>query len=185
MRFPYLLNQPPSYSAVPDNIYHQSDGQLNKVEYFYNRPSLSMLLESISNYSPDFIVFPLYGSTFSAFFNNINFIEVDMIPFFLYATESRINQIVQAPNSAIAPYINYSNANFSLIDSISITGDVYNSINSLSSLTTNYLNGGISIGGSTGSSPIFSSTGLTQPITITLSYLSGFNGITINVTKGG
>ena len=62
---------------------------------------------------------------YSAYFDYIKMYEVDAVPFFLYATESRINQSISAPLSAVAPQINYSDTEFSLIDSINITETLF------------------------------------------------------------
>ena len=55
--------------------------------------------------------------------SNLSFYEVDMIPFFRYATESNIDQAIHSPWSAIAPYIDYSNANYNYIGNIKLTID--------------------------------------------------------------
>jgi hypothetical protein len=58
-------------------------------------------------------------------FKYIKMYEVDAIPFFYYAGEDRINQAIQAPLSAIAPPIDYSDSDFSLIDNINITDTIF------------------------------------------------------------
>src|SRR5690606_29058585 len=53
--------------------------------------------------------------------SNLKFVETDMIPFFLLATQSRINDNILAPYNSTAPQIDYSDSEFSLIDNINIT----------------------------------------------------------------
>jgi len=48
-----------------------------------------------------------------------------MVPFFRYATESRITPYPQFQFSAVAPFIDYSNSEFSLIDNVNITEDSF------------------------------------------------------------
>jgi len=83
-----------------------------KVEYFYSRPELNLYFNEVisgglSNYKYDF--------------EYIKYTEVDMIPFFRYATASRINDLVSGPYMSTAPKINYQDSEFSFIDSIVIT----------------------------------------------------------------
>ena len=61
-------------------------------------------------------------------FTNIKYAELDMIPFFRYATESRINQAILAPFNAVAPFIDYTNSDFSLIDNINITETLFETV---------------------------------------------------------
>ena len=70
----------------------QSSTGANKVEYFYNKQNLEMTIVGLV-------------SPIEVYFDNISFVEVDMIPFFLYATASKIDNGVKLPLSAIAPFI--------------------------------------------------------------------------------
>jgi hypothetical protein len=84
----FLLNEPPDNAPNGfDVIINHADTGVpgNKKEYFYNRDSLQMLFTSLSD--------------FTANFGKISFLESDMIPFFVYATESNINNAIQVPLS--------------------------------------------------------------------------------------
>jgi hypothetical protein len=90
-----------------------------KREYFYNRPEINFWFTELAyGDNPDY----LYE------FDYIKYWTVDQIPFFRYATESRINQSILAPYSSIAPFIDYTDNEFSLIDSINITETVFETV---------------------------------------------------------
>ena len=103
---------------------HAVTTPLVKTEYFFNKHELSLLLFGNGGMNVNI--------------SNLSFTEVDMIPFFRYATESHIDQAIHSPWSAIAPYIDYSNANYNYIGNIQLTtdsnlvagGNVFNVINS-------------------------------------------------------
>ena len=59
-----------------------------------------------------------FGGGMTASFDNIKFYELDMIPFFQYTTEDYVNKSIQVPYQGIAPFIDYTNTNFSFIDNI-------------------------------------------------------------------
>jgi hypothetical protein len=65
---------------------------------------------------------------YTAYFSSIQMTELDAIPFFLYATQSRIVSDILAPYSAIAPQIDYSDSEFSLIDNINITETIFETV---------------------------------------------------------
>ncbi len=87
---------------MPFNPVKISATASTKYEFFYNRTSLDMYM----------------GGTFSAVLDNIKFYETDMIPFLRLGTETSINKNVQIPYNATAPFIDYSDQNFSFIDNI-------------------------------------------------------------------
>ena len=62
--------------------------------------------------------------------DNLNFYEVNMIPFFQYFTIDSINNGVEIPYQGISPFIDYSNANFNFIDNIAIGLDSIQTQNS-------------------------------------------------------
>lgn len=111
----YLRNDPRSDS--PGTPYHQAINRdiVNHVltpdpikrEFFYNRNTLSMYI---------------YGRVQTSF-TNISFKEIDMIPFFQYATQSLIDDDIKSPYRATAPFIDYTNSNFNFISNISINID--------------------------------------------------------------
>jgi hypothetical protein len=93
--------------------------EITKREFFYNRHSL--LMEFIGGGRGGVSTYPQ-----SFQMDNMHFYEVDMIPFFLYTTESHVNQKIKAPWSAIAPFIDYTSSNFSYIGNVNLTIDTNN-----------------------------------------------------------
>jgi hypothetical protein len=101
-------------------------------EYFYNRRGLD-LRYTATNYSKAAIdkIVGLGGSlrqftgTVSTKIDNLKFVETDMVPFFLLATESRINQRAQSPLGAEAPFIDYGDSEFSFLDQLVISETVF------------------------------------------------------------
>ena len=95
----YLLNNPPQYppngfSRVINHADPNQTGEFvpgNKKEYFYNRDPLQLFFVS--------------STSFDAYFSKLSFLESDMIPFFVYATESNINRSIQVPLSGTSSTI--------------------------------------------------------------------------------
>lgn len=85
-------------------VYHMNTLETKKYEYFFNRRELNIAL--------------LNQGGMTASFDNIKFYEIDMIPFFQYTTEDYVNKSIQVPYQGIAPFIDYTNNNFSFIDNI-------------------------------------------------------------------
>ena len=86
----------------------------------------------------------LYGGSQSTFIiDNLNFFEIDMVPFFQYFIDTSINKAVQIPYQGIAPFIDYTNSNFSFLDNISIGFDSVSIVSS--SLPVSGV--GVSVGG--------------------------------------
>jgi hypothetical protein len=103
-----------------------------KKHYFFNRNNLNLTLKSNSyafytNTNPWNLGLPTPPSTENSFeivFNNISFVEVDMIPFFKYwFSTGSIDNRVKTPYFAVAPFIDYTNANFDFIGNVTITID--------------------------------------------------------------
>jgi hypothetical protein len=104
-----------------------------KTQYFFNKRDLNLSIRSISSaiYSGaqpmsggGFLRTPIPDNKFDITFNNISFIEVDMIPFFKYYRESsEIDQKVKTPYFGVAPFIDYTNKNFDFIGNVRITID--------------------------------------------------------------
>lgn len=113
------------YNAFPvqEFVYHIRTENIKKYEYFYNRNSLNMLLV------------PSDGNM-TASFDNIKFYELDMIPFFKYTTEEYVNKSIQVPYQGIAPFIDYSDNEFSFIDNIDIGLDSLNTEQSVNPPTS-------------------------------------------------
>ena len=108
-----------------DNTFDQPITKSNKFEYFYNKQNLEMTIYSVSLTGLTSTPGLTYAPTASVdiYFNNISFTEVDMIPFFQYATESNIDIRIKTPLKATAPYIDYNNSNFDFIGNINLTFD--------------------------------------------------------------
>lgn len=102
-----------TYSAFPVN--HLSTNQTVKREYFYNKQILSFNLNKIYD--------GFSGGKFE--FDSIRYYIVDQIPFFLYATESRINQKVVVPLGGVSPFIDFRDDDTNFLDSIVITETIF------------------------------------------------------------
>jgi hypothetical protein len=85
-------------------------------EYFYNRRGLDLNILGLASKS---------SGTASAKIDNLKFVETDMIPFFLLGTESRINQKVQTPLGAVAPFIDYGETEFAFLDLLEISETIF------------------------------------------------------------
>jgi hypothetical protein len=90
-----------TYSSAID---HTKTAKLKKSEFFFNRRNLDMIL---TNYNGLEIIL-----------DNLKYYEVDMIPFFKYTTGDYINDAVQIPYQAVAPFIDYTNSQFVFLDNI-------------------------------------------------------------------
>lgn len=98
---------------IGNNVYHRDTKKMKKYEYFFNRRSLSISLLKNN------LVNPKTGNI-DIEMDNLKFYEIDMIPFFQYATEDYINKSIQVPYKGVAPFIDYEDNQFSFIDNISI-----------------------------------------------------------------
>lgn len=112
--FPKFVDESGDYTStnafpVSDNIFHIYNGLSPKKSFFYNKSGLDI----------SFLGLP--GFYFEL--DNIKFYEVDAIPFFQYTTDDYVNSQVQVPYQAIAPFIDYDNANFSFVDNITFGFD--------------------------------------------------------------
>ena len=113
--WPYFVNDEGRYDytqtafPVSNEINYGYNGRTPNKTYFYNRKGLDIL----------FLGYP--GLVYEL--DNIKFHEIDSIPFFQYTTEDYVNKQVQVPYQGRAPFINYSNANFSVVDNINIGFD--------------------------------------------------------------
>ena len=87
----------------------------NIKEYFYNKIGLKLI--------PTIFIVGLTQSSIKL--GSLKMVETDAIPFFLLGTESRVNRSIQAPFGSSAPFIDYSNSEFSLIDSIIVTETIF------------------------------------------------------------
>ena len=107
-----------TFLPIYKNINHLLTTKKTKVEYFYNKRNLSMVFRGNDTQTSTYII------------DNLNFYEVDMIPFFQYFTIDSINSGVEIPFQGISPFIDYSNANFNFIDNIAIGLDSIQAQNS-------------------------------------------------------
>jgi hypothetical protein len=111
-----------SQKPQPQSILEDADVILNSrptnsiKEYFYNRRGLDLNILGLASKS---------SGTASAKIDNLKFVETDMIPFFLLGTESRINQKVQTPLGAVAPFIDYGETEFAFLDLLEISETIF------------------------------------------------------------
>lgn len=103
----FLLNDNPEFvpatfskTIINHAIDYNPNNVQNKVEYFYNRKSLSIFFTSTE--------------AFDAYFSKIKFYEVDMIPFFKYTEEDTIDQSIKNPYYGVAPYFNSNDSSISI-----------------------------------------------------------------------
>lgn len=98
-----------TYFPVYKNINHVSTPGKSKIEYFYNKTNLSMFFRGNG----------LDGANISTFvIDNLKLYEVDMIPFFQYFDTRNINKSVSVPYQGIAPFVEYVENDFSLLDNV-------------------------------------------------------------------
>ena len=136
-----------TYLPIYDNVNHILTPKKKKSEYFYNKRNLSMHFYGYG---------PLDSRSVEYIIDNLHFYEVDMIPFFSYFTEDNINKGIAVPYQGISPFIDYSNANFSFVDNISIGLDSIQTQNSNTAIS------GVGVGvgsGNIGSGVIFVGSG--------------------------
>jgi len=107
-----LVKENPTSKTVHwSGIDYTKTANTKKVEYFYNRPGLDLglLAEQQSIFRDQ--VHEL---------DNIKFYEVDMIPFFQYTTEEYVDRSVKIPYQGRAPFIDYTDADFSFVENIDL-----------------------------------------------------------------
>jgi len=129
-----LATQSSSISLeIIEGINELNNPNTKKTQYFFNKRDLNLAIRSISSAKyigaqPMSAAGPLTApnpdNRFDITFNNISFVEVDMIPFFKYYRESsEIDQKVKTPYFGVAPFIDYTNKNFDFIGNVRITID--------------------------------------------------------------
>lgn len=108
----YFGNAPQLYSINNVLENHLLPNKLNTVrrEFFYNRKDLDVYLLGGG-----------YNNSFE--FKSLNFNEVDMIPFFKYFSEERIDKSAKTPNNIVAPIINYN------VQGVDLLGNITSTIN--------------------------------------------------------
>lgn len=121
---------PMTYLPIWENVNHLLTSSIRKTEYFYNKPTLSMKTLGADDLGINFTdgaspigsdvgsLDGLYQSTI--IMDNLKYYEVDMIPFFQYFTDVNIYKGVSVPWQGIAPFIDYTDSNFSFIDNVNI-----------------------------------------------------------------
>jgi hypothetical protein len=109
---------------------HQETSLTKKVEFFYNRQNLDLVIDNrILNENISIGTFdtsnypPTSNLTTRISFRNISFTEVDMVPFFQYATATSIYEGIKIPLKATAPYIDYTDSNFDFIGNVNLNFD--------------------------------------------------------------
>jgi hypothetical protein len=78
----------------------------------------------------------LFFGVNSTIIDNLKFVQTNSIPFIFLGTESRITQKVQVPLGSVAPPIDYSDSNFSLVNSLIITETAFDAITTPSVVIT-------------------------------------------------
>jgi hypothetical protein len=106
-----IRQNPQSRRALWSGIDYTKTTDTKKREFFYNRPGLDLGLLSEQRESFREQIHEL---------DNIKFYEVDMIPFFQYTTEEYVDSGIKIPYQGKAPFIDYSNSDFSFIESVVI-----------------------------------------------------------------
>ena len=130
--FPPSINfmiTPATYSLSQMVVNPFYNNNVTKKEFFYNKHNLLMEFigsggNAISGTGP----YP-----FEINIDNLHFYEIDMIPFFMYTTESNVDNAIRKPWVSSAPFVNYNNANYNFIDNtkINITSQYISSSSSV------------------------------------------------------
>ena len=123
-----------TFLPIYKNVNHLLTTKKTKVEYFYNKRNLSMVFRGNATQTSTYII------------DNLNFYEVDMIPFFQYFTIDSINNGVEIPFQGISPFIDYSNASFNFINNIAIGLDSIQTQNSNTSVSGVGVGIGVGVG---------------------------------------
>ena len=97
-----VLNTAMTYLPVYQNINHLKTKNKTKIEYFFNKKDLMLSLKGSGTYGT-------YSS--SIVIDNLQFYEVDMIPFFQYFNIENINKGIQIPNGIDYIRFNYNTLN--------------------------------------------------------------------------
>ena len=97
-----VLNTAMTYLPVYQNINHLKTKNKTKIEYFFNKKDLMLSLKGSGTYGT-------YSS--SIVIDNLQFYEVDMIPFFQYFNIENINKGIQIPNGIDYIRFNYNTSN--------------------------------------------------------------------------
>lgn len=118
---------------IVQDFNHNKTTSLIKREYFYNKTG---------NHS--YIEIPSSNPLQPINIKSISFYEVDMIPFFQYATQSRIDLSVRAPYFGVAPKIDYTNQSFDFVGNVDLTIN-YRLINQQNNVSNNRTVSGTSI----------------------------------------
>jgi len=135
IRTSYLyLNSEASGGTTYPRFDHFKTSSLTKVEYFYNSPEMIFQYDKPGG----------QNSVADLPFQNISVYEVDMIPFFQYATQSGIDLSVRAQFVGVAPIIDFTNKNFDFIENVDLGID-YRTVNIQNSVTANAIIKGTSV----------------------------------------
>ena len=131
---PFLVDPNNSNGFSTNAFDHALTTTNTKIEYFYNKLNLDLQIKQDSRST----------KIVKTDIDNISFNEVDMIPFFLYATESTVDLSVIPPYVAVAPIIDYTNQDFNFVDNIDLGID-FKVVNSQNSVVLNKSIAGTSI----------------------------------------
>jgi hypothetical protein len=112
----YSIYVPATYLPVNQNINHLVTSKKKKIEYFFNKRHLGLTIRGSGLDGVD---------KTELIIDDLRFYEVDMIPFFKYLTEQNVNKSIRIPYQAVAPFIDYSDANFDFLDNVNIGFDSF------------------------------------------------------------
>jgi hypothetical protein len=107
---------PATYLPINQNVNHLLTPKKKKIEYFFNKRNLGLTIRGGGLDGTD---------KTELIIDDLRFYEVDMIPFFQYLTEQNVNKSVQVPYQAVAPFIDYTDANFDFLDNVNLGFDSF------------------------------------------------------------
>lgn len=112
----FSIYVPATYLPINQNVNHLLTPKKKKIEYFFNKRNLGLTIRGGGLDGTD---------KTELIIDDLRFYEVDMIPFFQYLTEQNVNKSVQVPYQAIAPFIDYTDANFDFLDNVNLGFDSF------------------------------------------------------------
>jgi hypothetical protein len=112
----YSIYVPATYLPINQNVNHLLTPKKKKIEYFFNKRNLGLTIRGGGLDGTD---------KTELIIDDLRFYEVDMIPFFQYLTEQNVNKSVRVPYQAVAPFIDYTDANFDFLDNVNLGFDSF------------------------------------------------------------
>ena len=110
-------------------------GVVTVKEYFYNKRGL--MLNYVNFLENQLDVYSALGfGTVSTIIDNLKFVEINRIPFFLLGTESRINQKVSIPLGAVSPFIDFRDYESGFLNLLDISETIFTPLQNPSVVVT-------------------------------------------------